>query len=1462
MGDSDKTPTALEKLFKRSTKRRDALRLFGSSAVSMSPVAFVACGGGGDSAEEGVVGARESALAAGDPTTFTLGLNSTNDVQLANYDIRLSDWQTAASTDNWCVIYGPSSVCLMRPSIVAGVNAHKPAGTVVSSVSDIRLRLYQTSTHPTPVSCTIYAVTQGHADNQETWTNASSTQAWSTPGAPRGAALGTITMGGAAGWKTSGNLSALFTDANAIANGIVIVSDGGPEWVAFRSADNTAEDGLRASFSITYVYAAAGQSQTFTLGINTGNTVQQAGYDIRLTAAQASSSTDNWSVICADQSVLLMQPNIVGAINAVKPQGSTVTGVSDLRLTIYQTTAHAVPVPCSVYAVAQAHTQSQETWANASNTQAWSAAGVPRGAKLGTIQLGGAVGFKTSSNLSAMYTDANALANGVVIVSDGGPEWVASSTSELGATDGYRSVFTVTYSYGVVNGSVQAWSNPATWGGGAIPGVGSAIGASAVVPAGTTVMVDTNIEVGTLDIQGKVVLDPSGTLRTIKYHTISVTGALEAGTQAAPFAGKALFRCIGAMPSGMTRGLSFIGNTATNNNGTTNDQNGVHRAVLVMGGGTLSMATPRKAHAVKLAADAAAGATTLLLSADPVGWVVGDQLSIDITSYFGTSPTEFLKIASISGRTIGFTMVDAEGQALTGGLRATRFGRLQYLTAAGAALAPAPVTAASLTGKVTAGTESASATYIANATGVPSTSSFVIDERATVVNLSRAIRFDCDFNDPAWTSAKDGGHIMWMSGAVVRLDGVELHRMGQRGLLGRYPLHAHMMSWNPATGAYIPHGTSKADQCVIQYCSVWNSANRAYVCHGTVGSRWTNNVAASGLGHLLFLEDGSEIENVFTGNVMMGARDPGNGLRIKAHDEAASGCWFANLYNTITNNVASDCIKGIWNAPAAIALGQSQSVVFDMGGGVGAGRSALHMKPILWKDNEAHGCREAHIETGSGPENQEGASGVFQYIPTVDGSGPPAYGYTAGDFFELDGARIWKAVRSCYANRVGIAIYKNFRIYSHIGHGLSGKTHEGARLERGLFVARTQNNPTETPSSAVLGTDFPNHTVGMAAYHWTVNLIDTVFFDYMSAQTLISNDNNNGNNGFGLAAAGMSAIGLWDSYLYPVQWGHLRNRNCAFVNSIPMYLLPPNHMQNVAPYTFPATTQWAGIPWALAGAMKDFLGWLHPTAAPDKWWVRDTPFFTYSATKTAARFSTLPNGGNGVMVDGPYYGIEPKWLDSANENIPPYMFTLALLVSRFATPPTGATAAAVGTWNIPAQTVAGAKFSNMRHFAAAKGGAYFIDTPTPTPAGNTQAAIWQVTGLVQATDFVYLGVEWSAAVVPQVVGTLRDMDWGATRMRTMTVAAMQSEVSHGYQERVFAQVASMAALTSATTSSYFRDTANNRVWVKAFGGYTGATPRGPTGQWIEETDPRIAGGRYGDYEMQSRPLHVGVCARV
>jgi hypothetical protein len=89
-----------------------------------------------------------------------------------------------------------------------------------------------------------------------------------------------------------------------------------------------------------------------------------------------------------------------------------------------------------------------------------------------------------------------------------------------------------------------------------------------------------------------------------------------------------------------------------------------------------------------------------------------------------------------------------------------------------------------------------------------------------------------------------GGHLMIMGEAATgRLSGVQLYRMGQTNVLGRYPIHFHQVGEGGA-------------RSFVQDSSIWHSFYRCVSVHGTNSSRVSRNVAHDVSGFCYYLEDG------------------------------------------------------------------------------------------------------------------------------------------------------------------------------------------------------------------------------------------------------------------------------------------------------------------------------------------------------------------------------------------------------------------------------------------------------------------------------------------------------------------------------------------------------------------------------------------------------------------------------
>ena len=169
------------------------------------------------------------------------------------------------------------------------------------------------------------------------------------------------------------------------------------------------------------------------------------------------------------------------------------------------------------------------------------------------------------------------------------------------------------------------------------------------------------------------------------------------------------------------------------------------RVLGVMEGGELSLQAPERSSWSQLTATAEVGDDTLQI-ADTDGWRVGDEIVVASTD-FDFEQAEKRTITDVSG---GRVTLDEP-------LETMHFGETQ-----------------SFGGQT-------------------------LDERAEVGLLSRTITVQS-----AEGSEEDGfgGHMMIMKGGRAELANIELRRMGQRGEMGRYPVHFHLNS-DTSRGSYV-----------------------------------------------------------------------------------------------------------------------------------------------------------------------------------------------------------------------------------------------------------------------------------------------------------------------------------------------------------------------------------------------------------------------------------------------------------------------------------------------------------------------------------------------------------------------------------------------------------------------------------------------------------------------------------
>lgn len=162
--------------------------------------------------------------------------------------------------------------------------------------------------------------------------------------------------------------------------------------------------------------------------------------------------------------------------------------------------------------------------------------------------------------------------------------------------------------------------------------------------------------------------------------------------------------------------------------------------------------------------------------------------------------------------------------------------------------------------------------------------------RGEVANLSRnVVVSSADPKAPR-------GHTMYHKGSAGSISYAEFRHLGKEGVLGRYPIHFHQV------------GDSMRGSSIVG-ASVWDSGNRWVTVHGTDYLLIRDVVGYQAMGHGFFLEDGSEVFNIFDRNLAVQALRakplPDQLLPFDKNDGA--GFWWANSLNTFTRNVAAEC---------------------------------------------------------------------------------------------------------------------------------------------------------------------------------------------------------------------------------------------------------------------------------------------------------------------------------------------------------------------------------------------------------------------------------------------------------------------------------------------------------------------------------------------------------------------------
>jgi len=824
-----------------------------------------------------------------------------------------------------------------------------------------------------------------------------------------------------------------------------------------------------------------------------------------------------------------------------------------------------------------------------------------------------------------------------------------------------------------------------TWGG-AVPIAGDAVS----IPSGKAITLDTATPMlGSLMIDGDLVV--SSTVNThlqSRNVTINGTGRYLSGSEEAPnnrlhrlTLGGAMLTVSGnpgggAVISGPTHTGDYGScNTPTGNNGTTNDDHGFYRGLLIMDGGQLVLHAARPAVLkAKLGAHAAKTNTSITLDR-PVTWKAGDIVVIENTDFYGAvdAGTERLVVAADVNNSTSVTFtaplaynhwgllqypnddktISTTQGSFTNSLTSSYTGSISGATMTisavssgtisvgqrvyGANIAPYTFITALGTGTGGVGTYMVSVSQTAasgsiSCRGMRATDSTpnVIDQRALVVNCSRSHIIEGD-NDTEWTTNGMGAHQMAMGlGSRVVIKGVQYQRVGQRGMLGRYPWHFHMPAYDIPTGAVktnpltgLSDGYFQDGQAVIEDCSVLDSMNRIVSLHGCRGVLVKNAFGDNIAGHAYFLEDGSEIGNTFDSCQVTRVVDPGASYRIKIHDSSPSGFWIPNLDNNFitTNGIksgASDC------AGHGIFISQAPNRSGYPGGCFGlSGQVALepyYTPPTNWQGIVSHSNgmfgREASggvIDEGGNndpPNNRTRPQGTLthKYMTGLEN-------IVAGQVF---GEELWKCTYGAYLNNQYIPLYDGWVVADNNGKGFQGLTDFG-EIQNCLLVERTLNNANPA------GTGGDIAQVATIGYHGSLIPKDCSVFGFDVTSTPFKNM---GMDRFGgTLFVPRSFVDYHDNYLAPVTCFTREMSNLRIASKMSMYLPPFPDMTYEAPFN-----TWSGTPTTLhrngsgACAILDYEGVFFNQGA-GRYALIDHPFVTTGA----ANLVTLNNASDAYV---------------------------------------------------------------------------------------------------------------------------------------------------------------------------------------------------------------------------------------
>ncbi|XP_040289774.1 fibrocystin-L-like [Bufo bufo] len=401
---------------------------------------------------------------------------------------------------------------------------------------------------------------------------------------------------------------------------------------------------------------------------------------------------------------------------------------------------------------------------------------------------------------------------------------------------------------------IDVWSSKYTWGGESPPDEGS----MAVITKGQTILLDESTPVlKMLLIQGGTLIFDEADIE-LQSENILITdgGALQIGTEAAPFQHKAIITLHGQIRSPE---LPVYG-----------------AKTLAVRQGTLDLhGIPIPVTWTRLAQTVESGNSTIILQKS-VTWKAGDEIVIASTGHrHSQSQNEKRTIQSVSG--------DGTVLTLTPPLLYKHLGI--SVTLPDGTIFEARAEVGLLTRNIVV-RGSTNVEWSDSIAACPA--GFDTGEFATQTCFQG--RFGEEIG-----SDQFGGCIMFHAPkpnqllSIGRIEYVEVFHAGQAFRLGRYPIHWHLMG-------------DVQYKSYVRGCGIHQTYNRAVTIHNTHHLLVENNVIYDIMGGAFFIEDGIEHGNILQYNLAVFVKQSTSLLN---DDVTPAAFWVTNPNNTIRHNAAA-----------------------------------------------------------------------------------------------------------------------------------------------------------------------------------------------------------------------------------------------------------------------------------------------------------------------------------------------------------------------------------------------------------------------------------------------------------------------------------------------------------------------------------------------------------------------------